>query len=174
MRKIIFALVCSFIAFGWIGCEMETPSLRLSRNKTTNGSDVINQHEIPHFHEYFVVEIDSALSLCGVDSIAIKSPWIQDCMNSLLADSVQLKQQVYTTILELQCFTDSLGDDYIIKNKRLLYDCNGTLIENLDMNDSISDVVWGSTYLAIYDLAYIEIGLMPCYPDNLLTTSINH
>ena len=149
MRKIVFAFVCSFIALGWMGCE---------RNIQT---------DIPFFEEIFSVKIDSAASCCGIDSFAIKSPWMQKRINSFLADSAQRMQDIYSE-LQFQYFRDSLGDDYVIENTHLLRDCEGTLLEDLTLNQSVADMVWGSTYLEIYDLVEIIIGLDPCYPDNFL------
>ena len=92
---------------------------------------------------------------------------MQERINAFLADSAQRMQELYTT-LQFQYFRDSLGDDYVIENTHLLRDCEGTLLEDLTKNQSAADMVWGSTYLEIYDLVEIIIGLDPCYPDNFL------
>ena len=60
MRKIFFAIICSFIALGWVGC------------KSTSGNGL---------HEVYYVYIDSTLTACGMDSFLIKSPWFQEDLN---------------------------------------------------------------------------------------------
>ena len=163
MRKIYFAFICSFILFGWMGCEKKKKkNLRLSRNKTADGSDSSNQCEFPYlnFQKFFAVEVDSAASCCGIDSFAIKSPWMQERINTFLADSARLKEELYTS-LQFDYFTDSLGTDYILENKFILRNCEGTLLVDFEDNDSIINAIYYNDHLPIYTLAFIEIGLIP-------------
>jgi hypothetical protein len=149
MRKIIFAFVCSFIALGWLGCEGNV------------------QPAPPGFIDCNRIEIDSAASCCGIDSFVIKSPWMQERINSFLADSAERKNKLYTW-LEFQCFTDTLGTDYILENKYLLRDCEGTLLVDFEDNQSLIDVIYHCGNFRFYSLVFMKLGLIPQYPDNIL------
>ena len=149
MRKIVFAFVCSFIALGWMGCESKV------------------QPVPPGFILFDMIEVDSLASCCGIDSFTIKSPWMQERINTFLADSTRRKNELYT-LLQFDFFTDTLGTDYILENKFILRDCEGTLIVDFEDNDSIINAIYYNDHLPIYTLAYIELGLIPNYPDNLL------
>ena len=63
MRKVFFAIICSFIALGWVGCD------------STTGGGV---------HEVYEVYIDSTLTACGMDSFLIKSSWMQERINTFI------------------------------------------------------------------------------------------
>lgn len=112
-KNVLLAFVCSFIALGWMGC---------------------NSRKYGQFTSLNHIEIDSAATCCGVDSFVIKSPWMQERINAYLADSAKHKQEFFTT-LKYECFTDSIGNDYIIENKTYLYDCEGILVTELGTGD---------------------------------------
>jgi len=113
MKKILFTFICAFIALGWMGCD---------------------SHKHGHFSSIYCIEIDSAATCCGIDSFVIKSPWIQERINAYLADSAKHKEELFSTI-EYKCFTDSIGNDYIIENKIYLYDCEGVMVTVLGTSD---------------------------------------
>ena len=118
MRKIFFVFVCSFIALGWIGCK-----------------------PIPQGgpHEVFDIYIDSTLTACGMDSFLIKSPWVQEHINTFI-DYMDTSILYYDAVatLELQYFMDKDSNDFFIdnmgygRNPGRLYNCEGNLIEEKD------------------------------------------
>ena len=149
MRKIVFVLVCSFIALGCMGCEMNV------------------QPEPPFFIGFNTVEIDSAASCCGIDSFVIKSKWMQERINTFLADSARRKEELYT-LLQFWYFTDSAGDGYFIENKHLLWDCEGRMLVDLELNGSIADSIHYYYNFPLREIVYIRLGLLPQFPDVIL------
>lgn len=136
MKKILFTFICVFIALGWMGCKSRKYGQFTSHNH---------------------IEIDSAATCCGIDSFVIKSPWMQERINAYLADSAKHKQEFFTT-LEYECFTDSIGNDYIIENRTRLYNCEGVMISDRTLNDSLAHIWY--TY-PIHLLVQITMGLEP-------------
>ena len=63
MRKIFFAIICSFIALGWVGCNNPLPK----------GPHLVRE-----------VYVDSTLTACGMDSFLIKSSWMQERINTFI------------------------------------------------------------------------------------------
>ena len=41
------------------------------------------------YADVYIIEIDSTITCCGIDSFTIKSPWIQDHVNTLIADTTK-------------------------------------------------------------------------------------
>ena len=150
MRKIVFVLVCSFIALGWMGCERNV------------------QPEPPFFIGFNTVEIDSAASCCGIDSFAIKTPWMQERINTFLADSTQRKRQLYT-LLQFQYFSDSLGNGYFIENKHLLRDSEGTMLVDLGLNEDVADSIHYYYDFPLKEIVNIRLGLTYHVPENFVT-----
>ena len=116
MRKIFFAIICSFIVLGWVGCD------------STTGGGV---------HEVYEVYIDSTLTACGMDSFLIKSPWMQEHINGFI-DYMDTLRHWNVTTYEVQHFMDKDSNDFFIdnmgygRNPGRLYNCEGNLIEEKD------------------------------------------
>ena len=116
MRKIFFAIICSFIALGWVGCD------------STTGGGV---------HEVYEVYIDSTLTACGMDSFLIKSPWMQEHINGFI-DYMETLRHWDVTTYEVQYFMDKDSNDFFIDNVGYgwypgrLYDCEGNIIDEKD------------------------------------------
>ena len=116
MRKIFFAIICSFIALGWVGCD------------STTGGGV---------HEVYEVYIDSTLTACGMDSFLIKSPWMQEHINGFI-DYMETLRHWDVTTYEVQHFMDKDSNDFFIDNVGYgwypgrLYDCEGNIIDEKD------------------------------------------
>ena len=116
MRKIFFAIICSLIALGWVGCD------------STTGGGV---------HEVYEVYIDSTLTACGMDSFLIKSPWMQEHINGFIDYMDTLRHWPVTTY-EVQYFMDKDSNDFFIDNVGYgwypgrLYDCEGNIIDEKD------------------------------------------
>ena len=150
MRKIVFAFVCSFIALGWMGCERKI------------------QLDSPFITKYNTIRIDSAASCCGIDSFAIKSPWMQERINTFLADSTQRKRQLYTQ-LQFWYFSDSLGNGYFIENKHLLRDSEGTMLVDLGLNEDVADSIHYYYNFPLDEIVYIRLGLTYHVHENFVT-----
>lgn len=150
MRKIVFVLVCSFIALGWMGCERNV------------------QLDSPFIQKFNTIRIDSAASCCGIDSFAIKTPWMQERINTFLADSTQRKRQLYT-LLQFQYFSDSLGNGYFIENKHLLRDSEGTMLVDLGLNEDVADSIHYYYNFPLDEIVYIRLGLTYHVPENFVT-----
>ena len=116
MRKIFFAIICSLIALGWVGCD------------STTGGGV---------HEVYEVYIDSTLTACGMDSFLIKSPWMQEHINGFIDYMDTLRHWPVATY-EVQYFMDKDSNDFFIDNVGYgwhpgrLYDCEGNIIDEKD------------------------------------------
>ena len=115
MRKIVFVLVCAFIALGWVGC------------KSTSGNGL---------HEVYYVYIDSTLTACGMDSFLITSPWVQEHIHAFI-DYMDTSIIYYDGIAtyEIRHFMDKDSNDFFIDNigygwdPGRLFDCEGNIIE---------------------------------------------
>lgn len=137
MKRFLFVITTLLMIFTCISCEP----------KPTGG-----------FNHIYKCQIDSAAICCGVDSFVIKSHWIQERINTYLADSATHKQELYTGVY-LDCFTDSIGNDFIIDGGTILYDCDGVFITDLSVNDSMA-VAIHETY-SIHRLVHIVMGFLP-------------
>jgi hypothetical protein len=115
MRKIFFAIICSFIALGWVGCD------------STTGGGV---------HEVYEVYIDSTLTACGMDSFLIKSPWMQEHINTFIETNANIRCASIT--LSIEYFKDKDGNDFFIEGSYKacspgrLCDCEGNFLEEKD------------------------------------------
>lgn len=114
-KNILFVFICAFIALGWMGCK-----------------------PIPQGgpHEVYDVYIDSTLTACGMDSFLIKSPWVQEHINTFInyMDTSIIYYGAVTT-LEIRYFMDKDSNDFFIDNigygwdPGRLFDCEGNIIE---------------------------------------------
>lgn len=81
--------------------------------------------------DVYIVDIDSTITCCGIDSFTIKSPWIQDHVNTLIADMT--KKYDLPTDLIIEHYIDSNNDDFFIEqygwDRNRLYDCDGNILE---------------------------------------------
>lgn len=81
--------------------------------------------------DVYIVDIDSTITCCGIDSFTIKSPWIQDHVNTLIADTT--KKYDLPTDLIIEHYIDSNNDDFFIEqygwDRNRLYDCDGNILE---------------------------------------------
>ena len=81
--------------------------------------------------DVYIVDIDSAVTCCGIDSFTIKSPWIQDHVNTLIADTT--KKYDLPTDLIIEHYIDSNNNDFFIEqygwDRNRLYDCDGNILE---------------------------------------------
>ena len=81
--------------------------------------------------DVYIVDIDSTITCCGIDSFTIKSPWIQDHVNTLIADTT--KKYDLPTDLIIEHYIDSNNDDFFIEqygwDRNRLYDCDGYILE---------------------------------------------
>lgn len=81
--------------------------------------------------DVYIIDIDSAITCCGIDSFTIKSPWIQDHVNTLIADTT--KKYDLPTDLIIEHYIDSNNDDFFIEqygwDRNRLYDCDGNILE---------------------------------------------
>ena len=116
MRKIFFAIICSFIALGWVGCD------------STTGGGV---KEV-----YKDLYVDSTLTACGMDSFLIKSPWMQEHINTFIETNANILNG--SICLSVEYFKDKDGNDFFIESSYTscspgrLYDCEGNLLEEKD------------------------------------------
>ena len=110
MKKIVFLFLYSFIALGWMGCE--------------------NRYSGPNWN--MQLEIDSTLTACGMDSFLIKSPWMQERINTCIDTA---RADIYPPTELLFChFIDKDSNDFFIRSiggsgPGWLYDCEGNFIE---------------------------------------------
>ncbi len=115
MRKIIFVFVCVFIALGWVGCNNPLP-------------------KEPHLVRE--VYVDSTLTACGMDSFLIKSPWMQEHINTFIETNANIRCASIT--LSIEYFKDKDGNDFFIEGSYKecspgrLYDCEGNFLEEKD------------------------------------------
>ena len=115
MRKIIFVFVCVFIALGWVGCNNPLPK----------GPHLVRE-----------VYVDSTLTACGMDSFLIKSPWMQEHINTFIETNANILCANIT--LSIEYFKDKDGNDFFIESSYTscspgrLYDCEGNLLEEKD------------------------------------------
>ena len=81
--------------------------------------------------DVYIIDIDSAITCCGIDSFTIKSPWIQEHVNTLIADTT--KKYDLPTDLIIEHYIDSNNDDFFIEqygwDRNRLYDCDGNILE---------------------------------------------
>ena len=100
MKKILFTFICSFIALGWVGCEP----------KPGPGPDPEPEPDVPTI--LTEVLIDSAYKCCGIDSFAVKSPWVQQEINRFMTDTAIgfLISSPSTTLLMEMATTTSLSN----------------------------------------------------------------
>ena len=115
MRKIIFVFVCVFIALGWVGCNNPLPK----------GPHLVRE-----------VYVDSTLTACGMDSFLIKSPWMQEHINTFIETNANILCANIT--LSIEYFKDKDGNDFFIEGSYKecspgrLYDCEGNFLEEKD------------------------------------------
>ena len=81
--------------------------------------------------DVYIIDIDSAITCCGIDSFTIKSPWIQEHVNTLIADTT--KKYELPTDLTIEHYIDSNNQDFFIEqyswDRNRLYDCEGNILE---------------------------------------------
>ena len=81
--------------------------------------------------DVYIIDIDSAVTCCGIDSFTIRSPWIQDHVNTLIADTT--KKYDLPTDLTIEHYIDSNNQDFFIEqyewDRNRLYDCEGNILE---------------------------------------------
>ena len=81
--------------------------------------------------DVYIIDIDSAITCCGIDSFTIKSPWIQDHVNTLIADTT--KKYDLPTDLIIEHYIDSNNNEFFIEqygwDRNRLYDCDGNILE---------------------------------------------
>ena len=81
--------------------------------------------------DVYIVDLDSTITCCGIDSFTIKSPWIQDHVNTLIADTT--KKYDLPTDLIIEHYIDSNNDDFFIEqygwDRNRLYDCDVNILE---------------------------------------------
>ena len=81
--------------------------------------------------DVYIVDIDSTITCCGIDSFTIKSPWIQDHVNTLIADTT--KKYDLPTDLIIEHYIDSNNNEFFIEqygwDRNRLYDCDGNILE---------------------------------------------
>ena len=89
--------------------------------------------------DVYIVDIDSTITCCGIDSFTIKSPWIQDHVNTLIADTT--KKYDLPTDLIIEHYIDSNNDDFFIEqygwDMNRLYDCDGNILEEKEVYNVI-------------------------------------
>jgi hypothetical protein len=122
MRKIFFVFVCSFIALGWVGCEPKPgPNPEPDPEPDTG---------VPTITPFFWM--DSVRSCCGMDSFAVKTPWVQREINRFMADTAL----DMTSTLTIDYITDENGDYYLIEQYswdiNRLCDCSGNILKEVD------------------------------------------
>ena len=80
--------------------------------------------------DVYIIDIDSAVTCCGIDSFTIRSPWIQDHVNTLIADTT--KKYDLPTDLTIEHYIDSNNQDFFIEqyewDRNRLYDCEGNIL----------------------------------------------
>ncbi len=81
--------------------------------------------------DVYIIDIDSAITCCGIDSFTIKSPWIQEHVNTLIADTT--KKYELPTDLTIEHYIDRNNQDFFIEqyswDRNRLYDCEGNILE---------------------------------------------
>lgn len=81
--------------------------------------------------DVYIVDIDSTITCCGIDSFTIKSPWIQDHVNTLIADTT--KKYDLPTDLIIEHYIDRNNNEFFIEqyswDRNRLYDCDGNILE---------------------------------------------
>ena len=81
--------------------------------------------------DVYIIDIDSAVTCCSIDSFTIKSPWIQDHVNTLIADTT--KKYDLPTDLIIYHYIDRNNSDFFIEqygwDRNRLYDCEGNILE---------------------------------------------
>ena len=126
-KNVLLAFVCSFIALGWMGCE---PKPDPDQNQDPEVPTILTE-----------VLIDSAYTCCGIDSFAIKSPWVQQEINRFMTDTAI----GFSEFLTIDYATDGNGDYYFIEQYSYhinrLYDCSGNVLKEVeDYNEIQSDL----------------------------------
>ena len=135
MKRFYFFLFCAFIALGWVGCEPKPgpdPEPEPEQGVPTNLTAVL---------------IDSAYTCCGIDSFAVKSPWVQQEINRFMTDTAI----GFSDFLTIDYAVDGNGDYYFIEQYSYhidrLYDCSGNVLKEVEdvtneiQNDLDFDVV---------------------------------
>ena len=123
MKKIVFTFISAFIALGWIGRE--------------------NKYSGPNWN--MQLQIDSALTACGMDSFLIKSPWFQEELNSIIDTVTTNFHTIGPCILICDYFKDSTNNDFFTfrgsstSHPAKLYDCEGNLVKLFDSTYAILD-----------------------------------
>lgn len=110
--------------------------------------------------DVYIIDIDSAVTCCSIDSFTIKSPWIQDHVNTLIADTT--RKYDLPTLLTIGHYVDGNKNDYFIEqyesNRNRLYDCDGNILEEKEGYKIIELPKDAEKYEII---VYIEIGRTP-------------
>ena len=123
MKKILFAFIGAFIALGWAGCEPKP------------GPDPEPEPDVPTVTAYFWM--DSVQACCGIDSFAVKSPWVQQEISRFMADSVL----DFTATLTIDYAVDKNGDYYFIEQYgweiNRLCDCSGNILKEINAYNEI-------------------------------------
>lgn len=116
IRVAPFLLFCSFL--GLISCDQPT-------------GEIEDTYPSSFWRDVYFVDIDSTITCCGIDSFTIKSPWIQDNINTLIADTT--KKYELPTDLTIVYYMDTNYNDLFIEQygwyRNRLYDCEGNILE---------------------------------------------
>ena len=145
IRVAPFLLFCSFL--GLISCDQPT-------------GEIEDTYPPSGWADVYIIDIDSAVTCCDIDSFTIKSPWIQDHVNTLIADTT--RKYDLPTLLTIGHYVDGNKNDYFIEqyesNRNRLYDCDGNILEEKEGYKIIELPKDAEKYEII---VYIEIGRTP-------------
>jgi hypothetical protein len=110
--------------------------------------------------DVYIVDIDSTVICCGIDSFTIKSPWIQDHVNTLIADTT--KKYDLPTDLIIYHYIDRNNNDFFIEqygwDRNRLYDCEGNILEEKEGYNIIELPKDAEAYKTIVE---VSIGRFP-------------
>lgn len=112
------------------------------------------------WRDVYIIDIDSAITCCGIDSFTIESPWIQEYINAFIADTARMYE--LPTLLRIDHYVDSNNNDFFREqyeeNRNRLYDCEGNILEEKRGYNVINLPKDAEEYKTI---VYIEIGRNP-------------
>lgn len=110
--------------------------------------------------DVYIIDIDSTTTCCGIDSFTIRSPWIQDHVNTLIADTT--KKYELPTTLTIEHYIDSNNQDFFIEqyewDRNRLYDCEGNILEEKEGYNVIELPADAEEYKTIVN---VSIGRFP-------------
>ena len=122
-KHVLFAFIGAFIALGWVGCEPKPDP------------DPEPEPDVPTI--LTEVLIDSAYTCCGIDSFAVKSPWVQQEINRFMTDTAI----GFSDFLTIDYAVDKNGDYYFIEQYgweiNRLCDCSGNILKEINAYNEI-------------------------------------